>query len=68
MSRVQISIDRGGTFADIHASIPGHEDVILKVPSVDPANYSEAPTEGEWDYKDNKDAHGIIRLSRREIR
>ncbi|KAL1610348.1 hypothetical protein SLS60_002014 [Paraconiothyrium brasiliense] len=46
MSGVQIAIDRGGTFTDVHASIPGQEDIILKVLSVDPANYSDAPTEG----------------------
>lgn len=46
MSGVQISIDRGGTFTDVHASVPGKEDIILKVLSVDPANYSDAPTEG----------------------
>ncbi|KAH7010181.1 Hydantoinase/oxoprolinase-domain-containing protein [Ilyonectria destructans] len=46
MSGVQISINGGGTFTDVHASIPGHEDIILKVLSVDPANYSDAPTEG----------------------
>jgi 5-oxoprolinase (ATP-hydrolysing) len=43
---IQISIDRGGTFTDIHATIPGRKDIILKVLSVDPANYNDAPTEG----------------------
>ncbi|KAH7029893.1 hydantoinase [Microdochium trichocladiopsis] len=43
---IQISIDRGGTFTDIHASVPGRDDIVLKVLSVDPANYSDAPTEG----------------------
>ncbi|CAG9940385.1 unnamed protein product [Clonostachys rosea f. rosea IK726] len=46
MSGVQISIDRGGTFTDVHASVPGQDDIILKVLSVDPANYNDAPTEG----------------------
>ncbi|KAL9944999.1 hypothetical protein D7B24_000370 [Verticillium nonalfalfae] len=46
MPGVQISIDRGGTFTDVHASVPGREDIILKVLSVDPANYPDAPTEG----------------------
>lgn len=46
MLGVQISIDRGGTFTDIYASVPGRDDIILKVLSVDPANYSDAPTEG----------------------
>lgn len=43
---IRISIDRGGTFTDVHASIPGREDIILKVLSVDPSNYDDAPTEG----------------------
>ncbi|KAM0327180.1 hypothetical protein ACHAQA_006312 [Verticillium albo-atrum] len=46
MPGVQISIDRGGTFTDVHASVPGRDDIILKVLSVDPANYADAPTEG----------------------
>ena len=44
--KIQISIDRGGTFTDVHASIPGRADAILKLLSVDPANYQDAPTEG----------------------
>ncbi|PNP48930.1 hypothetical protein TGAMA5MH_00088 [Trichoderma gamsii] len=44
--RIRVSIDRGGTFTDVHASIPGREDIILKLLSVDPANYQDAPTEG----------------------
>lgn len=45
-SRISISIDRGGTFTDVHAGIPGKPDIILKLLSVDPANYDDAPTEG----------------------
>ncbi|OJD24359.1 hypothetical protein ACJ73_04281 [Blastomyces percursus] len=44
--RARISIDRGGTFTDVHASIPGRSDIILKLLSVDPSNYKDAPTEG----------------------
>ena len=43
---IRISIDRGGTFTDVHASVVGRSDIILKLLSVDPANYSDAPTEG----------------------
>ncbi|OAA81537.1 5-oxoprolinase [Akanthomyces lecanii RCEF 1005] len=43
---IRVSIDRGGTFTDVHASIPEREDIILKLLSVDPANYQDAPTEG----------------------
>ncbi|KAI0432561.1 5-oxoprolinase [Xylaria sp. FL1042] len=45
-SGIRISIDRGGTFTDIHASVPGRDDIVIKVLSVDPANYDDAPTEG----------------------
>lgn len=44
--RITISIDRGGTFTDVHAIVPGHPDIILKLLSVDPAHYQDAPTEG----------------------
>ncbi|KFZ02962.1 hypothetical protein V502_11347 [Pseudogymnoascus sp. VKM F-4520 (FW-2644)] len=44
--RLRISIDRGGTFTDVHASVPGRNDIILKLLSVDPGNYQDAPTEG----------------------
>ncbi|KAF7595213.1 hypothetical protein BBP40_006958 [Aspergillus hancockii] len=44
--KVTISIDRGGTFTDVHAIVPGQPDIILKLLSVDPAHYQDAPTEG----------------------
>ncbi|KAI0165749.1 Hydantoinase B/oxoprolinase-domain-containing protein [Xylariaceae sp. FL1272] len=43
---VSFAIDRGGTFTDVWASIPGQDDVVLKLLSVDPANYDDAPAEG----------------------
>lgn len=46
MSGIQISIDRGGTFCDVIAKIPGQSDYVFKVLSVDPKNYNDAPTEG----------------------
>ncbi|KAJ9148969.1 5-oxoprolinase (ATP-hydrolyzing) [Pleurostoma richardsiae] len=42
---VSIAIDRGGTFCDVIASIPGREDIIFKLLSEDPSNYPDAPTE-----------------------
>ncbi|GAB1212198.1 hypothetical protein ATERTT37_001330 [Aspergillus terreus] len=36
----------GGTFTDVWASLPGQPDIVLKLLSVDPANYDDAPTEG----------------------
>lgn len=44
--KITISIDRGGTFTDVHAIVPGKPDIVLKLLSVDPGNYADAPTEG----------------------
>ncbi|KAH8885466.1 hypothetical protein GQ53DRAFT_728938 [Thozetella sp. PMI_491] len=44
--KITISIDRGGTFTDVHAIVPGKPDIVLKLLSVDPTNYPDAPTEG----------------------
>lgn len=44
--KIKISIDRGGTFTDVVAIVPGQDDIILKLLSVDPDNYEDAPTEG----------------------
>ncbi|KAG2414843.1 5-oxoprolinase [Aspergillus terreus] len=44
--KIKIAIDRGGTFTDVWASLPGQPDIVLKLLSVDPANYDDAPTEG----------------------
>lgn len=42
---IEIAIDRGGTFTDcIATGIPGREDVVVKLLSVDPSNYDDAPT------------------------
>ncbi len=46
----RFSIDRGGTFTDVFAEVPAADGGVahrtLKLLSVDPANYSDAPTEG----------------------
>lgn len=46
-SSLTLHPDRGGTFTDVHAYVPGtsHEQV-FKLLSVDPKNYNDAPTEG----------------------
>lgn len=44
--KITISIDRGGTFTDVHAIVPDRSDIILKLLSVDPGHYQDAPTEG----------------------
>ncbi|OJD31864.1 5-oxoprolinase (atp-hydrolyzing) [Diplodia corticola] len=44
---VRIAIDRGGTFCDFWARIPGrNDDLVLKLLSVCPDEYPDAPTEG----------------------
>ncbi|KAK5113567.1 hypothetical protein LTR85_010795 [Meristemomyces frigidus] len=43
---IRFAIDRGGTFTDVWASVPHEPDVVIKLLSVDPANYSDAPAEG----------------------
>ncbi|CAO1635677.1 unnamed protein product [Parajaminaea phylloscopi] len=42
---LRISIDRGGTFTDAFASVPGREDIVVKLLSVDPNHYKDAPRE-----------------------
>ncbi|KAK0720641.1 5-oxoprolinase [Lasiosphaeris hirsuta] len=42
---IRIAIDRGGTFTDCVGNFQG-EDIIIKLLSEDPANYSDAPLEG----------------------
>ncbi|TVY28684.1 Uncharacterized protein LHYA1_G002437 [Lachnellula hyalina] len=42
---IRISIDRGGTFTDCVASVPGQDDILIKLLSVDPNNYPDAPVE-----------------------
>ena len=61
MPGIRISIDRGGTFTDVSiptklqsselidwkcvASLPGQNDIVIKLLSVDPSNYPDAPVE-----------------------
>lgn len=45
--KLKFCIDRGGTFTDVYAEIPGQSDGrVLKLLSVDPSNYDDAPVEG----------------------
>ncbi|CAM8970857.1 unnamed protein product [Rhodiola kirilowii] len=45
--KLKFCIDRGGTFTDVYAEIPGQSDgKVLKLLSVDPSNYDDAPVEG----------------------
>lgn len=47
--KFDFSIDRGGTFTDIYCEIKSQnkqQSKVLKLLSVDPHNYKDAPTEG----------------------
>ncbi|KAK7211265.1 hypothetical protein V2G26_018443 [Clonostachys chloroleuca] len=43
---IRFAIDRGGTFTDVWAAVEGQPDIVLKLLSVDPENYADAPSEG----------------------
>ncbi|KAJ9590444.1 hypothetical protein L9F63_016531 [Diploptera punctata] len=45
-AKFQFAIDRGGTFTDIYARCPGGKIRLMKLLSVDPSNYQDAPREG----------------------
>ena len=46
-SSFRFSIDRGGTFTDIYAEVPGESGFrVVKLLSEDPQNYPDAPREG----------------------
>ena len=43
----RFSIDRGGTFTDVYAEVPGKLGFhVVKLLSEDPQNYPDAPREG----------------------
>jgi 5-oxoprolinase (ATP-hydrolysing) len=44
--KFHFSIDRGGTFTDLHAILPNGTELVTKLLSEDPDNYPDAPTEG----------------------
>ncbi|ERN07734.1 5-oxoprolinase [Amborella trichopoda] len=45
--KFRFCIDRGGTFTDIYAEVPGEPAFrVMKLLSVDPSNYDDAPIEG----------------------
>ncbi|TYJ56774.1 hypothetical protein B9479_002544 [Cryptococcus floricola] len=53
VEKIQICVDRGGTFCDVIARSASKGDHLVKLLSVDPANYPDAPREGvrrvlEW--------------------
>lgn len=44
--KFKFAIDRGGTFTDIYAKCPNGDVRVMKLLSVDPTNYPDAPREG----------------------
>ncbi|THX57369.1 putative 5-oxoprolinase [Aureobasidium pullulans] len=58
---LRISIDRGGTFTDCVCKVPGREDIVVKILSVDPSNYNDAPTEA---IRRVLELHSGIKISR----
>ena len=47
LKKFRFSIDRGGTFTDIYAEVPGEPSFrVVKLLSEDPRNYDDAPREG----------------------
>ena len=47
IKKYRFSIDRGGTFTDIYAEVPGQPGFkVVKLLSEDPQNYDDAPREG----------------------
>lgn len=45
MGRLQVAIDRGGTFTDVVARTSDGKIVTMKLLSEDPGKYKDAPTE-----------------------
>jgi N-methylhydantoinase A/oxoprolinase/acetone carboxylase beta subunit len=45
MGRLQVAIDRGGTFTDVVARTSDGQIVTMKLLSEDPDKYKDAPTE-----------------------
>ena len=43
--KFQFAIDRGGTFTDVWAKCPNGNTRVMKLLSVDPSNYPDAPKE-----------------------
>jgi len=47
LNKFRFSVDRGGTFTDVYAEVPGAPGFrVIKLLSEDPANYADAPREG----------------------
>ncbi|KAG4442364.1 hypothetical protein IFR05_002142 [Cadophora sp. M221] len=64
---LQISIDRGGTFTDCVARVPGQDDIVIKILSVDPRNYADAPSEAIRQVLEQYHGKSIPRGSKLEL-
>ncbi|KAK9132863.1 hypothetical protein Scep_012391 [Stephania cephalantha] len=63
--KLKFCIDRGGTFTDVYAEIPGQSEArVMKLLSVDPANYDDAPIEGIRRILEEYTGHKIPRASK----
>jgi 5-oxoprolinase (ATP-hydrolysing) len=63
--KFRFCIDRGGTFTDIYAEVPGQPDgCVMKLLSVDPQNYEDAPVEGIRRILEKFTGHAIPRNSK----
>lgn len=57
--KFQFAIDRGGTFTDVFARCPNGQVRVMKLLSVDPKNYKDAPV-GELLVKSNECANSTL--------
>ncbi|KAM7273178.1 hypothetical protein ACFE04_027842 [Oxalis oulophora] len=63
--KLRFCIDRGGTFTDVYAELPGQPDGrVMKLLSVDPSNYDDAPIEGIRRILEEYTGHKIPRTSK----
>ena len=59
--RFRFSIDRGGTFTDVYAEVPGETGFrVVKLLSEDPDNYDDAPREGIRRILEDVTGHPLI--------
>ena len=56
----QFAIDRGGTFTDIYCRCPSGQEVVMKLLSVDPLNYPDAPMEGIRRILEQVQCRGVV--------
>ena len=60
---IEIAIDRGGTFTDVWAKVPGRQDLVIKLLSVNPESYDDAPAEGKSNPREQSQPLIIFHMS-----